>query len=106
VTVADRWAIVAYIKALQLSQNASRDDVAAGAHIEPLGTIAEREGLPATFADEWTVPPTAVTGTPNGQPFVLPGAGSATVGQASGKTVAPAAKTAPAAAGTAAPKQQ
>ncbi|WP_263382822.1 c-type cytochrome [Granulicella arctica] len=91
VTVADRWAIVAYIKALQLSQNASAGDVPAGAHVDPLSSIAEREGLPSTSADEWTVPTTAVTGTPDNQPFVLPGAGSATVGGTS-KDTTPVAK--------------
>jgi mono/diheme cytochrome c family protein len=78
VTPVDRWAIVAYIRALQLSQNATQADVPSGMHVESLHTIAEREGLPATFADEWTVPATAANGTPDDQPFVLPGAGSAT----------------------------
>jgi mono/diheme cytochrome c family protein len=100
VTVQDRWAIVAYVKALQLSQNATTADVPAGAHVESLAQIAEREGLPSTFADEWTLPPTAVTGTPTQQPFVLPGAGAA-IG---GATSAPAAK-APATLPNAAPKQ-
>lgn len=71
-TPADRWAVVAYIKALQLSQKATQADVAAGAHVEPLSSIAESEGLPASFADEWTLPGTAVHGTPDGQPYVLP----------------------------------
>jgi len=92
VTVVDRWAIVAYIKALQLSQNATQADVPSSAHVEPLSSIAEREGFPASFADEWTVPPTAATGTPDNQPYVLPGAGSATLGGDSSKTPAPAAK--------------
>lgn len=68
----DRWAVVAYIKALQLSQKAAEGDMAAGEHPEPLSEISEREGLPATFASEWTLPPTAVTGTPDNQPYVLP----------------------------------
>jgi len=72
ITSADRWAIVAYIRALQLSQNATEADVPAGAHVEPLGSIAEREGLPPSFAKEWNLPATAVTGTPNGEPMVLP----------------------------------
>ena len=63
VTPADRWAIVAYIKALQLSQKATQADVPAGEHVQPLSSIAEHEGLPASFADEWALPPTAVTGT-------------------------------------------
>jgi mono/diheme cytochrome c family protein len=73
----DRWAIVAYIKALQLSQKATQADVPAGAHVEPLAGISERQGLPASFADEWTLPPTAVTGTPDNGLFVLPAPGAA-----------------------------
>jgi mono/diheme cytochrome c family protein len=76
VSPADRWAIVAYIRALQLSQHATQADVAAGAHVEPLKDIAEREGMPASFADEWTLPPTAVTGTPDKGLFLLPTPGS------------------------------
>ena len=70
-TPEDRWAVVAYVKALQLSQNAQQKDVAAGAHVESLSEISEREGFPAGFAAEWALPPTAVTGTPDGQPYVL-----------------------------------
>jgi len=70
-TPSDRWAVVAYIKALQLSQNAQQNDIAAGEHVEPLTEISEREGFPAAFAAEWTLPATAVSGTPNGEPYVL-----------------------------------
>jgi hypothetical protein len=72
----DRWAIVAYIKALQLSQKATQADVAPGSHVEPLASIAEKEGLPASFAQSWVMPATAVYGTPNDQSFVLPAPGS------------------------------
>lgn len=85
---ADRWAIVAYIKALQLSQKATQADIPAGSHVEPLASIAEREGLPASFAKEWVLPATAVHGTPDRQTFVLPlpqnatpGAGATTAAQ-------------------------
>src|SRR5260370_31080583 len=61
---ADRWAIVAYIKALQLSQKATQADVPAGTHVESPSSIAEREGLPPSFADQWTLPPTPGTGNP------------------------------------------
>src|ERR1700731_4826398 len=77
---ADRWAIVAYIKALQLSQKATQADVPAGAHVETLSSIAEREGLPASFADDWTVPPTAATGTPDNGLYILPVPGGAPAG--------------------------
>ncbi len=71
-TPGERWAVVAYIKALQLSQNAQQDDVAAGQHVEPLTDISVNEGFPANFAAEWVLPPTAVSGTPNGENYVLP----------------------------------
>jgi hypothetical protein len=66
---ADRWAVVAYIKALQLSQNATEADVPGGAHVESLEDISDREGFPRQFASEWALPPTAVTGTPDNQPY-------------------------------------
>ena len=67
-TPADRWAVVAYIKALQLSQNATQADIPAGEHAQPLTDIAVSEGLPSGFASDWVLPPTAVTyGTPNDQ---------------------------------------
>jgi len=68
----DRWAIVAYIKALQLSQRAQQTDAAPGGQFEPLGDIAAREGLPANMAKEWKMPPTAVYGTPNNQDNGIP----------------------------------
>src|SRR5277367_1058129 len=94
VAPADRWAIVAYIKALQLSQKATQADVASGAHVEPLASIAEREGLPASFANEWVLPPTAVTGTPDNGLYVLPvpgAAGTTAVAPSHSNAVAPAA---------------
>ncbi len=71
-TPEDRWAVVAYIKALQLSQSAQSGDVPAGEHPQPLGEIAKGEGLPENFAAEWTLPPTSVTGTPDGDLYVIP----------------------------------
>ncbi len=70
-TPADRWAVAAYIRALQLSQGATAADVPSSEHVQPLASIAEGEGLPANFAGEWELPPTAVHGTPNDQPFVI-----------------------------------
>jgi mono/diheme cytochrome c family protein len=67
----DRWAIVAYIKALQLSQDAKPSDAPAGAQVESLQNIAERDGLPASFASAWTLPPTSVTGTTDGGLYQL-----------------------------------
>jgi hypothetical protein len=42
-TVADRWAIAAYIRALQLSQRATVDDVPAGRRAELDQPAAPRE---------------------------------------------------------------
>jgi hypothetical protein len=70
-TPQDRWAIVAYIKALQLSQDAKPSDAPAGVEVESLLGIAEREDLPAD-ATEWKLPPTAVYGTPNDQDNGIP----------------------------------
>lgn len=61
VTVEDRWAVAAYIRALQLSQAAKQSDVPAGQHIEQLSDIAADEGLPAGFAGEWSLPATALS---------------------------------------------
>jgi hypothetical protein len=55
VTPADRWAIAAYIRALQLSQNAKPGDVPAGTQIQSLSDIASQEGLPQSFAGPWPV---------------------------------------------------
>jgi mono/diheme cytochrome c family protein len=64
VTPEDRWAIAAYIRALQLSQNAKASDVPAGAQVENLSDIVERLGEPASYAGPWPLPSTAVYGAP------------------------------------------
>lgn len=56
----DRWAIAAYIRALQLSQQANMQEVPAGTHVESLKEIARQEGLPASDAQPWALPTTAV----------------------------------------------
>lgn len=72
-TPADRWAVVAYVKALQLSQNAQESDVAAGEHVQPLAEYTRAAGFDdPNFAAQWGLPPTAVSGTPNGENYVLP----------------------------------
>ncbi len=57
---ADRWAVAAYIRALQLSQHAKPSDVPAGVEVKTLADIAKAEGLPDSFAEEWKLPATAV----------------------------------------------
>ena len=66
VPTADRWAIAAYIRALQLSDNAKQSDVPPGVAIQQLGEVAEQQGLPANFAQPWKMPDTAVCPTPPG----------------------------------------
>ena len=65
---------------------ATQADVPAGVHVETLSSIAERQGLPASFADEWTLPPTAVTGTPDNGLYVLPVPGAAPSANGEGST--------------------
>jgi len=60
ITPADRWAIAAYIRALQLSQAATPQDVPAGTQIQDLKNIAKQEGLPESYAEPWALPSTAV----------------------------------------------
>jgi mono/diheme cytochrome c family protein len=89
-TPEDRWAVAAYVRALQLSQNAKQADVAAGQHVQDLHDIAKDEGMQPGFADPWGLPSTAIYGTPNNQDNGIPG-------QNIGTAPAAAAKTAPAA---------
>jgi mono/diheme cytochrome c family protein len=56
----DRWAIAAYIRALQLSQNANLSDVPPGVQVESLKDVAQKENLPAWLAEPWKLPATAV----------------------------------------------
>jgi mono/diheme cytochrome c family protein len=60
---ADRWAVAAYIRALQLSQAATAKDVPSGAQIRNLKDIASSEGHPE-YAGPWPMPATAVQAYP------------------------------------------
>ena len=66
VPIADRWAIAAYIRALQLSQSARQSDVPAGIGVQQLSEVAAEQGLPASYAQPWALPNTAVYATPPG----------------------------------------
>ncbi|HEY1741699.1 MAG TPA: cytochrome c [Granulicella sp.] len=85
-TPEDRWAVAAYIRALQLSQNAKRSDVAAGQHVQDLHDIAKDEGMQPGFADPWGLPSTAIYGTPNNQDNGIPGQNLGTAPAAAAKT--------------------
>ncbi len=75
-TAEDRWAVAAYIRALQLSQAATPQDVPAGARVRNLQDIATEENLPAGYAQPWTLPSTAVQAYPpltkEGTPAMAP----------------------------------
>ena len=63
-TPEDRWAVAAYIRALQLSQAATQADVPAGAQVKDLKEIAKEKNLPEGFAEPWALPATAVQAYP------------------------------------------
>jgi mono/diheme cytochrome c family protein len=101
-TPSDRWAVAAYIRALQFSQHASQSMVPAGTQVENLKDIAQRQGLPESFAEPWELPATAISaeppnpgeGTPGNAPatgdspvpsLTQPSAGAATAGNAAKK---------------------
>jgi mono/diheme cytochrome c family protein len=87
-TPADRWAVAAYIRALQLSQDAKPSD-AGSAPTTDLHAIAAKLGMTPDKADPWGLPATAVYGTPNNEDNGIPGQPMGT----------PAASAAPGAAG-------
>jgi mono/diheme cytochrome c family protein len=49
----DRWAIAAYIRALQLSQSATRNDVPVGASVAHMRDLLQQASLPKNFLDSW-----------------------------------------------------
>jgi hypothetical protein len=75
-TPEDRWAVAAYIRALQLSQSATAADVPAGVGVKDLAEIAKEKNLPAGFAAPWALPSTAVQAYPpvtkEGYPAMAP----------------------------------
>jgi hypothetical protein len=52
--------VAAYIRALQLSQAAKESDVPSGVAVKNLKDVAESGNLPASFAEPWSLPATAV----------------------------------------------
>jgi len=72
----DRWAVAAYIRALQLSQAATRNDVPVGTEVKDLTVIAKEKNLPEGFAEPWKLPATAVQANPpvtrEGTPAMAP----------------------------------
>jgi hypothetical protein len=75
-TPEDRWAVAAYIRALQLSQSgATTANVPAGAQVRDLKDLASEEGHPG-YAEPWALPATAVQAYPpiksEGTPAMAP----------------------------------
>jgi hypothetical protein len=74
-TPTDRWAVAAYVRALQLSQSAKVEDVPSGVQIHSLQEIAAESGHPE-FAQPWTLPTTAIQAYPHdakqGTPAMAP----------------------------------
>jgi len=75
-TPVDRWAVAAYIRALQLSQAATEKDVPAGVTVRNLKDLAAEKHLPEGFAEPWALPATAVQAYPpvtkEGTPAMAP----------------------------------
>jgi mono/diheme cytochrome c family protein len=94
-TPEDRWAVAAYIRALQLSQAATAADVPSGVQVENLKDIAEREKLPAGYAEPWALPTTAIQAYPHVAKEGTPG--MAPANPADPEIKIPASKPAPAA---------
>ncbi|MDR3773465.1 MAG: cytochrome c, partial [Terracidiphilus sp.] len=74
-TPVDRWAVAAYIRALQLSQAATEKDVPAGVEVKDLKDIAQDLKHPE-WAQPWMLPATAVQAYPpiakEGTPALAP----------------------------------
>jgi hypothetical protein len=91
----DRWAVAAYIRALQLSQAATTQDVPSGQQVQSLKGLAASEGHPE-YAQPWELPATAVQAYPprtdEGNPAMAP------ANPPDPKIVIPPSKPAPAAA--------
>ena len=81
ITPQDRWAIAAYIRALQLSQNAPLADAPAGMNIQTLSEVSQQMGYSPKFLEEWTIP--ALTNVPSAGDMVTTKASAAVNGWSS-----------------------
>ncbi len=103
ITPQDRWAIAAYIRALQLSQNAPLKDVPANVSVQKLSEISEQAGYAPSFAEAWTVP--QQTDVPSAGEMKPATSKSAQAASKNPEAKAATAKTAPAAATSQGKKQ-
>jgi len=76
-TPEERWAVAAYIRALQLSQNATPADVPAGVKVQSLDDVAQAKGLDKSYAQPWELPTTAIQAYPAVQSEGTPAMGNA-----------------------------
>jgi mono/diheme cytochrome c family protein len=67
-TPEDRWAVVAYIRALQLSQNATPQDVPQGTPVPTLDSVAETSGFSKNFLETWKGSPMLSAAPTSAQP--------------------------------------
>jgi len=110
-TPQDRWAVVAYIRALQLSQYAKSEDAPTGQTVDRLRDLSQREGFAPEFPMQWSLAspaaptPHNASDVPNQppSPALTTAATSATVAPANGAAAATPGS-APAAAANAATK--
>lgn len=63
-TPEERWVVAAYIRAIQLSQNATQADVPAGTKVQSLDDVAQAKGLDKSFTQPWELPTTAIQAYP------------------------------------------
>jgi mono/diheme cytochrome c family protein len=72
-TPVDRWAVAAYVRALQLSQAATEKDVPAGIQVKTLKEVAAESHVPAGFAEPWSLPSSAIQAYPHDTKQGTPG---------------------------------
>ena len=95
-TPVDRWAVAAYVRALQLSQAARPEDVPSGMQVRNLKDVATENRLPQSFAEPWTLPSSAIQAYPHDSRQGTPGMAPANPADPAIKI--PASKPAPSAA--------
>lgn len=87
----DRWAIAAYIRALQLSQNAERGDVPTGVAVNHMRDLLVRASLPKNYLDAWDVSLDDDTSTQGSAAASVPSSSAlAASASLSGKSATPA----------------
>lgn len=75
ITTEDRWAIAAYIRALQLSQSATLQDLPAGTNVQTLAEVSQQMGYAPDFPEGWTLP--ELTNVPSAGDMIAAPAGAA-----------------------------